>query len=174
MRPAVLVLVALAVLGTMGGCVRAQTIPPEIPVTRVPETRALPQTPDEAPRPSEIPAGDWVEALEAGSCADNMGRVIADSTRPCPARSGIATSEERAWRDGLFRVRYRELRVWYEADRSVWAAQRELYEARIRATDAALRAAQPGWWDRNALPIGLLGGFALGVALVVSVSALAQ
>lgn len=167
-------LVAAILVGTMGACAHAPVIPAQIPAPRAPEARALPPVPEDEARPPETPAGNWVEPLEAGACLDPLGRPVADATRPCPLRNGIAVSEERAWRDGIFRVRYRELRALFEADRAVWAAQREFHEARIRVTDDALRAMVPNWWERNALPLGLMGGFALGVALVVSVVALAN
>ncbi len=114
--------------------------------------------------PEGVPVGEWVEALEAGSCDHQP--------MPCPPRGGILVSEARAVRDGLFRVRYDELRVHYMADREVWGAQRELYEGALREADRTVHALRPSWWQQNALGLGFAGG--LLVALVgVSLTAFA-
>lgn len=153
---------------------QAQT-PPTVPTTltsRV-EERALPVDPGEEALPQGIPVAEWVEPQEAGACFDQRGTVQPGVGLPCPARAGILVSEGRAARDGLYRVRYRELRTHYQGDRQVWMVQRELYETRLRLADQRIREMQPTWWQQNgayvALGVGLVAG--LGVS-IVTVSAL--
>lgn len=156
----------------LAGC--ATTAQPEFLVhtDRQPEVRALP--PD--PATESLPAGasatsDFVEAQEAGSCLDNHGQPAADAPHPCPARPGILEGETRAARDGLFRLRYREIRVLYEADRQVWGAQRSLYEGQLQRADQHIQSLRPSWWQQNVLGLGLAGGFLLGAATVIAVLA---
>jgi hypothetical protein len=85
--------------------------------------------------------------------------------------AGILVSEARAARDALFRIRYRELRRTYEADRQVWGAHRELYEEQIRRDREALEQARPDWWEQNdATVVGAIT-FILGAAITVGIVA---
>lgn len=151
---------AALLLALTAGCATAQ-LPPLVPLTQVPEVRALPIDPAEEALPAGTPEGEWIEPLEAGSCYDTSG--LRGGNQPCPRRSGLLSSEARAVRDGLYRIRYRELRSVVESDRTVWRAQRELYETMRRQDARALQAAQPSWLQRNALAIGLAAGFVVGV-----------
>ena len=155
----------------VAGC--AAATPPSylVQTDRRPEGRTLPPDPSSEPLPSGIPAGDWVEALEPGSCIDTQGRPVPDAPRPCPVRPGIAVSEARATRDALYRTRYRELRLTYESDRDVWTAQRELYEGQLHRADQHMRALQPNWFQQNAFGLGIAGGFLLGAVTVISIFA---
>lgn len=149
------------------GCASAPVPVATIPATRAPETRALPPDPAEEPLPPGTPAGEWVEPLEVGGCYDATGLHGGDT--PCPRRAGILSSEARAVRDGFYRIRYRELRTFYEADRTTWSAQRELYEALRRQDQATITRMQPSWWDRNALPLGVAAGLVLGVGTMTAI-----
>lgn len=149
------------------GCASAPVRPATIPVTRAPEARALPPDPAEETLPPGTPAGEWVEPLEVGACYDVTGLHGGDT--PCPRRAGILSSEARAVRDGMYRIRYRELRTFYEADRTTWSAQRELYEALRHQDQATIEAMRPTWWDRNALPLGVAAGLVLGVGTMTAI-----
>ena len=137
-----------------------------------PETRALPADPATEPLPSGAPANsDFVEPSEPGSCLDAQGHIAADAPRPCPNRAGIVVGETRAVRDGLFRLRYRELRVLYEADRQVWTAHRTLYEGQLQRADQHIQSLRPTWWQNNALGLGIGCGFLVGAVSVIAVLA---
>lgn len=158
------------------GCATAHLqIPPTVPIgpAHRPEERALPPDPAQEPLPGNADARqDWVEPLEAGSCANAAGAPVAGASRPCPVRAGILMGEGRAARDGLYRIRYVELRRFIEADRMVWGAQRVLYETRLVQADQALRDAQPTWLQVHAGELGIAGGFVLGAGLTIAVLAI--
>jgi hypothetical protein len=137
--------------------------PPTVAESKRVELAPLPPDPAEEKLEGNVPRGDWVEPQEANSC-----------TAGCPAKAGILVSEERAVRDGLYRVRYRELRLTYTADRQVWQAHRELYEKRLQLADQAIQKLQPSWWDRHKVALGVIGGFVLGSALTIGVYAIAH
>jgi hypothetical protein len=141
----------------------AGTLPttPTVPVgeKRV-ETVPLPPDPEAEKLADNVPRGDWVEPQEAGSCAPSPA---------CPAKAGILVSEERASRDALFRIRYRELRTNYVSDQKVWGAQRALYEERLKLADQAIQQAQPGWFQRHGFQLGVVGGFLLGSVLTIAI-----
>jgi hypothetical protein len=73
---------------------------------------------------------------------------------------------------GLFKIRYRELRTNYVADRKVFAAHRELYETRLELADKAIQKLQPSWWDQHKTELGVLGGFILGAGMTASIAIL--
>ena len=149
----------------VGACASYKPYMPTVPEgTKRVEVTPLPPDPAEEPLPDGFAKGEWVEPLEAGGCLDQP--------QPCPKRSGIAVSEERAWRDGLFRLRYKELRRAYEADRSVWGAHRELYEERLKLADHAIQDLQPSWWERHDWQIGVMGGIIAGVATTIAILAI--
>lgn len=156
----------------LAGCASAAQPRFLVNVDRQPETRALPPDPSTEPLPTGMQANaDFVEPSEPGACVDAQGRVVADAPRPCPNRAGILVGETRAARDGLYRLRYRELRVIYEADRQVWSAQRAMYEGQIQRADEHIQSLRPNWWQQNALGLGLAGGFLLGTVTVIGVLA---
>lgn len=163
------------VLGTLVlvGCATTNAAyVPTVPLTpekRV-EMRALPPDPATEVLPPGTPPGEWVEPVEAGSCLDKQGKPVSGAPSPCPAKSGIETSEARAARDAMYRIRYPELRKTFEADRAVWAAHRELYETRLEDASKALRAAEPNWFQRNAFQLGTVGGFILGAGMAVAIT----
>lgn len=78
-------------------------------------------------------------------------------------------SEARAARFGIFKIRYRELRINYTADRTTWSAQRELYEAKLQLADKAIQDLQPDWWARHKAELGVIGGFVVGAAVTLAV-----
>lgn len=160
-------LVALSLFACAGPRPYAPTVPDSL--SKRVEQRELPPDPAKEKLPSETPSGDWVMPLERGECLDERGRAVSEATVPCPAKSGVAVSEERAYRDGLFRIRYTELRKTFEADRQVWSAHRELYEERLKLADKAIHDLQPGWWDRNKLEVGLIGGTVIGIVTSVAI-----
>lgn len=143
----------------------AGTLPtaPTVPDAKRVEKEQLPPDPENEPLDANVPRGIWVKSLEANSCAQG-----------CPTDSGIFVSEERAVRDGKYRLRYRELRTTFEADRAVFAAQRELYETRLKLADQAIQRLQPGWWETHKFQIGTIGGFVLGTAAAIAIFALAR
>lgn len=155
--------IALTIVFVVGnGCASgSEGVRPTVPVgmTHRIETAPLPPTPEEEPLPSNTPRADFVEPVEVGMTA---------------TRSGILVSEARAFRDAQYRIRYRELRLNYEADRQVWVVQRELYETRLTQAEEALRAQQPTWIDRHALELGFFGGFVLGTVGVLAAAALTR
>jgi hypothetical protein len=106
-----------------------------------------------------LPPGDWVESIEEGA--------------PAP-KAGILISEERAWRNAQYRIRYPELRKNYEADRGVMGAHRALYEERYATQKQKIQELQPGWWDQNKVWVGTLGGTVLGCVVTVLVLAVTQ
>jgi hypothetical protein len=169
---------AFAVVGFVAGCAAAiPQIPPTVSIgpAHRPEERALPPDPATELLPIGVNgAQDWVESLEAGSCTAAAGTPVAGASRPCPVRSGILMGEGRAARDGLFRIRYVELRRVFDADRMVWGAQRVLYETRLQQADQALRDAQPTWFQQHASELGIIAGFVLGTGLTLGVMAIVE
>jgi hypothetical protein len=153
------------------GCSTVRTVAPTVPdvLSRRVEDQQLPPDPAVEPLSGSLAKGDWVEPLEAGSCLGADGKPVVEASKPCPIRSGIAVSEERAARDGLYRIRYKELRRNYEADRVVWGAQRALYESRLDLANKALEQAQPSWFDQHKGELGLLGGLLLGAGAAVGI-----
>ncbi len=161
MKPALLVLL-------LAGCATPTALQPTVDMTHRVEDRALPPDPAQEKLDATIPAGDWIEPLEAASCLDKAGKPVT-GVYPCPLRSGLALSEARAFRDGLFRVRYPELRRLYEADQQVWKAHRELYEERLKLADTEIKRLQPNWFERNAFALGMIGGFLVGTGMTLGV-----
>jgi len=162
-----IVALAFSFVACAGPRVYVPTVPDSV-IKRV-EERELPPDPEKEKIPEEIPKGEWVEPINKGECLDTAGTPDTEATRPCPAKDGIAMSEETAYRSGLIKIRYRELRKTYEADRMVWSAHRELYEERLKLADKAIHDLQPTWWDRNKLQFGVVGGLVLGVATSVAI-----
>lgn len=148
------------------GCATTHgALPPTISAARRVELEPLPPDPSTEALPASTPPGDWVRAQEAGECWNAQGTVRPDAGLPCPAQAGILSSEARAARDALYRIRYRELRQRYEADRTVHGAQREVYETRLRLADERIRELQPTWWQQHG-PVILFGaGLVLGTAI---------
>ena len=167
-----LTLIAYVALAT-SACAGPRIVQPTVPesvINRV-ETRELPTDPAKATVPEEFERGDWVVPINKGDCLDEDGTPETEATKPCPFFNGIAVAEERAYRDGLYRIGYKELRSLYELDRKVWAAHRELYEERLKLADKAIQDLQPSWFDRNKLQLGVIGGVLVGVATTVAVLA---
>jgi hypothetical protein len=127
------------------------------------EVRPLPPDPATEKLPEGFPKGDWVIPYEAKECREKP--------EECPQISGILISESRAYFDAMYRVRYKELRKTFEADRSVMGVHRELYESRLELADREIQNLQPGWWDRHKFQIGVVGGIVLGVAASVAILA---
>lgn len=164
MRTLLLVIVA-------SGCATTSPVPPPTLITasQVVETKPLPPDPSLEPLPAGTPPGDSVEPLEAGSCLDKAGKAVSGASSPCPVKPGIVSSEARAARDALYRIRYPELRKMYESDRQVWAAQRDLYEERVRTAQDELKKAQPNWWQQHGPALGMVAGFVIGAAMTVAI-----
>lgn len=152
------------------GCATAAPLVPTIPVERQVELEPLPPDPEEEALPSGTPPAEWVEPLEVNSCFDSTtGKAV---NKPCPAKSGVAMSEAKAVKLAGYKIRYRELRQNYVSDRKVFAAQRELYETRLRLADKAIQDLQPSWLDRHKAEIGIVGGFILGAGATIAVELL--
>lgn len=151
----------LALLGSTLAlsCTTVQTPPPLVPVARQVEQEPLPPDPREEPLPVGTPPGDWILPQEQGVSAP---------------RAGLLVSEARASRDALFRIRYPELRTIFAGDRRVWTVHRELYETQLRSMQTALERAQPSWFERNSLAIGLSVGILVGGLVAGVVAGLAR
>lgn len=168
MRKLVLVVVLFAI-----GCGAAQTpeVRPLVAEDRRPEARELPEDVRDESLPEGTPVTpgeDYVMPIEAGQCLNEEGVVVAAG--PCPDQSGIMVSEARANRDALYRIRYREMRDTYEADRRVWSAHRELYEAQIVADREEIAELQPTWWERHDGTVLTAVGVVVGAAITVAIT----
>jgi len=164
----------LIVLGVfISGCGGAPTVNlrPVVVESRRPELRELPPDVALEALPEGIPSHppeNYVQPLEYGQCVVADGSVVSEG--PCPDVSGILVSEARAARDAMYRIRYVELRRVFEADRRVWSAHRELYEAQIVEYRQELIRLQPGWWDEHKGEILAVVGFVTGAVLTVIVT----
>jgi len=174
----VVVLVIFAV-----GCGAAQTpeVRPLVAEDRRPEARELPQDARDEALPEGTPTepGEgYVVPVDAGECIPPGGIQMPDSeddedrfvAGPCPEQSGIMVSEARANRDAIYRIRYREMRDTYEADRRVWSAHRELYEAQVQADREEIARLQPTWWERHDGTILTAVGVVVGAAITVAIT----
>lgn len=85
----------------------------------------------------------------------------------CPTDPYICITNARAARDALFRIRYDELRGIVEADRSVWASHRELYEGTLAVAESQLFECQRPWWDDYKFQLGVGTGFIIGVGTAI-------
>ena len=110
----------------------------------------------------ELPPNAFVEPLAENYPGDETD-VLPYEPGAGPEWPGIVVSEARAARDGLIRIRYRELRTRYEADRTVWRAHRELYETQLRLAAEQLEGLAPSWWDRRKGTVGAALGVVVGV-----------
>jgi hypothetical protein len=99
--------------------------------------------------------------------ASEKARIIEG---PCPTWGGIAVSEARAARNAMYRIRYKELRRTFEADRRVWSAHREVYEAQVARDRQEIERLQPTWWDRHGVAVGVAGGFIIGAATAILIT----
>ena len=125
----------------------------------------------------ELPAHPQDEDLDLapGVNADETAVEAATKGQPAPM-DGIIVSESRAARDALYRIRYKELRTTYEADRSVWRVHRTIYEKQIEMDNDRIRELTPPpptWWDQHGTAV-LIGSSALvglvaGAGLTVGV-----
>ena len=172
-----LVIVALSAIG----CGAAQTpeVRPLVGEDRRPEARELPTDAALEPLPQETPMDlpeNYVMPVERGECIPEDGIPVNPEEPahtipgPCPIESGIFVSEARANRDAIYRIRYPELRRTVEADRQVWAAQRELYEAQIAADREEIENLQPSWWERHDGTVLTAVGVVVGAAITVAIT----
>jgi hypothetical protein len=168
--------IALVLALASSACVNKYVTPPTVPVGEK-RVEAIPLPPD----PATEDMGTFCKSSglpESPPCPDaaalNDQRVEPlEQGDPAPF-AGLIFGEGRVYRDGLYRIRYRELRSNYEADRKVWVAHRELYETRLGLADKAIRDLQPNWWERNAFTLGVFGGTTLGIVMSVAIFAVAN
>ena len=148
-------------------CVTISPVPLTVPEAKWVEAQPLPEDPGS----TKIAAkdGDWVVPISEGDCSDDKGKLTADAPKPCPNRGGLLVSEEKITRLKLYEIGYKQLRVNYGADRVVWSAQRDLYEARLKDAGEALQRAQPDWFQLHKGELGTLFGLVVGVAATVGV-----
>ena len=106
--------------------------------------------------PNVTKDGSWVIPIEAGSCTTQV-------PKPCPEKSGLLFSEEKAVRSQLYEISYKELKKVHDADAKFWLTEQELYEDLLQQTDKEIKALQPTWLMENALSLGISGGFLLGL-----------
>lgn len=159
-------LVVIVVLFSFG-CGASQTpqVRPLVAEGRRPEAREQVQDVRDEPLPEgtpTTPGEDYVMPVTAGECEG--------VTETCPAESGLMVSEARANRDALYRIRYREMRDTYDADRMVWAAHRELYEAQVAADREEIARLQPTWWERHDGTVLTAVGVVVGAAITVAIT----
>lgn len=163
MRFAVILLLLL-----IAGCATtAPVVEPTVPAWKMVEAEPLP--PDPATEKVPFQDGDWAVPMDEEECITKDGKLVADAPRPCPGKGGILLSEEKTARLKLFQLGYQQLRVNYVADRQVWAAQRVLYETRLKDAAEALHRAQPNWFQAHAFELGLFSGIVVGVGTVIGV-----
>lgn len=148
-------LFSLVLVVSMGCASTPRPVAPTIAEARWVETRELPADPAD-------------EALD-----DYLGEE--DDVRPYEPEDpeiepGIWTSERRAARDGLYRLRYRELRILYAQDRLIWAVHREAYETRLQLAATELENLRPTWWSRSRGEILGVTGFVIGVLSTVAIT----
>jgi hypothetical protein len=149
------------------GCATLQPVPVTVAKSHYVEEEPLPADPALEKVPS--PDGDWVLPIDEEECIAKDGKVPVDAPKPCPGKGGLLFSEEKATRLKLYQLGYVQLRGNYIADRKVFAAQRELYEARLKDAGEALQRAQPTWLEKNAFQLGILSGAVIGAAMAVGV-----
>jgi len=163
------------------GCGAAQTpeVRPLVADDRRPEAREMVQDARDESLPEGTPQHlpeSYVMPVEAGECIPEDGRRIPPSDEelvllgPCPEESGIFVSEARANRDAIYRIRYREMRDTYRADRQVWSAHRELYEAQVAADREEIARLQPTFWEQHDGEILATLGVIVGAALTVAIT----
>ena len=88
------VVVAALIAPACGGVRPTRPTVPNSVIKRV-EQRPLPPDPATEPLPDGVPKVEWVRPLERGECEK--------APKPCPAVSGLAISEARAFRDAKYR-----------------------------------------------------------------------
>ena len=146
---------------------------------RRPEAREMAQDARDEPLPEGTPMNlpeSYVMPVEAGECIPEDGRRIPPSDEeqvlpgPCPEESGLFVSEARANRDAIYRIRYREMRDTCRADRQVWSAHRELYEAQVAADRGEIARLQPTFWELHDGEILATVGVIVGAALTVAIT----
>lgn len=149
------VVIVLAVL-LFPACAEVRVpVAPLIPPARwIESTTVLPPDPAQEPIPADMPKGDFLDPISKDD--------------PSP-RDGYVLSEERAHRDALYRVRYKQIAAYYSADRSIWEAHRSLYEQMHERDVEELRKLAPTWWSQHQGTLCALGGMLLGSALTVGI-----
>ena len=151
----------------LSGCATLAPVPLTIPETKWVEAEPLP--PDPATEKIAAKDGDWIVPMDEEQCIGKDGKIVSDAPKPCPGKGGLLASEERITRLKLYEMDSKALRLNYMADRRVWAAQRALYEARLKDAGEALQKAQPDWFERHSFQLGVLGGAIIGVVMAVGV-----
>lgn len=155
---------SVAALAFVVGCGAAR---PPVSYT-IPERRWI----EAEPLPADVatePLPGPVHGLESDVAPYEPGLVPGDEGYV--DWTGLVVSEARARRDALYRIRYRELRAFYEADRRVWVAHREAYETRLQLAADRILSLEPSWWDQHDGEIlGILGAV-LGAAAVIGIAA---
>lgn len=159
--------ISLLLVFLLSGCATLQPVPLTIPETKWVENEPLPADPATAKIPAKD--GDWVVPMDEEECVGKDGKIPADAPRPCPGKGGLLVSEEKISQFKLYEIDSKALRLNYSVDRRVWAAQRALYEARLKDAGEALQKAQPDWFERHGFQLGVLAGALVGVALAVGV-----
>ena len=159
MRPTL----ALILIAALVGCAGRQSPEPNYTIakTRWVETEELPPDPATEELAGDPPgAEDDVEPYEPRDPHN-------------PSWAGVVVSERRAARDGLYRIRYKEIRARYDADRQIWTVHREAYEVRLNLAETRILELQPTWWDdHKGLVLGL-SFFVVGVGTAMGMYALA-
>lgn len=113
------------------------------------EMQPLPPVPDEVPADTRA-----TEALEEGDAAPFAGSLVDD---------------RRLYRASEIAVAYMELRRMYEADRTSWERQEDVYERYLTVGEEQAefwkQKAVRSWLERNGGTLGLVVGFVGGAAI---------
>lgn len=145
------------------GCAARQSSAPAYTIAenRWVEREELPPDPATEELPGDPPGReDDIEAYEPRDPSN-------------PSWAGIVISERRAARDGLYRIRYGELRAHYDADREIWKVHREAYETRLTLAAETIEDLQPTWWDEHKGVVIGISFFVIGVGTAMGSYALA-
>lgn len=80
---------------------------------------------------------------------------------------GILISPEKAARVLKLKAGYDELRGMYEADRTIFAQNRLIYEERLQQANAEIARISPSWWEKHGLAVGAVLGTVGGALITV-------
>lgn len=159
--------IALLLVVCVSGCATIQPVPLTVPEEKWVENNPLPSDPVIAK--VTAPDGEWATPVNEGDCTDKTGKTSSDAPKPCPAKGGVQISEGLATRFKLYETDSKTLRSLYLADKLVWMAQRQLYEARLRAAGEEAQRSRPNWFAEHSTELGILLGLIIGVAAAVGV-----
>lgn len=113
----------------------------------------------------------WVEynKLEPAPLESPNRHVVASEDVDTVEWKGVCMPEELAQEYARYNISYKQLRVDYEQDRTVWRVHRDLYETQVQLDAEELSRREPTWLEKNDAYLMGIGGFALGALSVIAV-----